>query len=60
MQKIIQIFISDNNQEMSLKLKNNSEKIKNLYYDYKHSLKYHLGLDPFLYLNSKRTLYGKL
>ena len=34
--------------------------LKNLYYKSMLSLKYHLRLDPSLYLNSKRTLYGKL
>ena len=38
MQELSQIFISNDEQKMSLKLKTNLEILKNLYFDYRYTL----------------------
>ena len=48
---ITQIFISDNNQEMSSKLKWNSEKIKELFPDHYYRLYNSHSIEEFLLAN---------
>ena len=56
MKEIIQIFISDNNQEISLSLKTNSEIIKELYPDYRYSRYDNNSIEKFLLENYDDTI----
>ena len=63
MKEITQIFISDNNQEISLKLKTNSEIIKELYPFYQYKLYNNNSIEEFLLENYNETIiktYRKL
>ena len=63
MQKVTQIFISDNSQDMSLKLKTNSEILKDIYYDYKYDLFNNNSIEEFLLENYEEDIiktYRKL
>jgi len=51
MQKITQIFISDNNQEMSLQLKTNSEMLKDLFFEYEYNLYNNNSIEELLLEN---------
>jgi len=48
MQRITQIFISDNNQEMGVQLKTNSENLKDLFFEYKYQLYNNNSIEEFL------------
>ena len=51
MQKITQIFISDNNQEMGFQLKTNSEMLKDLFFEYEYNLYNNNSIEELLLEN---------